>query len=296
MERQRKSVVIWLALACLAIIAVINLIFNHASISSASEAHKIEPTSTNAQTVASLQVNTTNKQQTLPDKENAPTGASVAVTPPAQGNVVPPLGTLIENIPTKDHKTIYLTFDDGPGTYTRSIASILQQYGIHGSFFWIGDQVTNQFGQIGHQLIQQGNVIGSHTMHHDALGKESASKQSQDLTATAALLEKKIGHKIVYMRPPYGSVNKETGKVSKAIGEYIIFWQIDSLDWSLARNPDKILVNIQRGGVKPGSIILMHERKQTVKMLPKVIQYLRSKGYNMAALPASPIPQEQKTK
>jgi peptidoglycan-N-acetylglucosamine deacetylase len=124
------------------------------------------------------------------------------------------------------------------------------------------------------------------------LVKKVLHNNNRMLIESANLIGKKIGEKIVYMRPPYGSVNKYTKQVTKGIGEYIIFWQVDSLDWSLAHNPDKILINIEHGGVKPGSIILMHERKQTVEMLPKVIQYLRGKGYNIIALPNSPITKE----
>jgi peptidoglycan/xylan/chitin deacetylase (PgdA/CDA1 family) len=207
-----------------------------------------------------------------------------------------PLGKLIDNIPTKDNKTVCLTFDDGPGEYTKEIATILRNNGINGSFFWIGDRVTNELGQLGHQMIEQGNVIGSHTMHHDALGKENGAKQKSDLTQAASLIGNKVGHPVVYIRPPYGSVNKETKKIAKELGQYIIFWQVDSLDWSLARNPEKILTNIENGKVKPGSIILMHERKQTVEILPKVIEYLRSKGYTFAALPSSPVPEDEKAK
>ncbi|WCK52921.1 polysaccharide deacetylase family protein [Aneurinibacillus sp. Ricciae_BoGa-3] len=279
MKPKIRAVLIWSAIGGLALIVIINFIFNHAATSSAS------PTN-----VSTLKGDTNKEQQKELQKRKTP----LPITVTEQGNVALPLGKLIDNIPTKDNKTVYLTFDDGPGVYTKEIDSILHQNGAHGSFFWIEDQVTNDLGQFGHQMLQQGDVIGSHTMHHDALGKESAEQQQQDLTKSADLIGKKIGQKIVYMRPPYGSVNKYTKVVTKGIGEYIIFWQVDSLDWSLSHKPEKILSNIEHEGVKPGSIILMHERKQTVKMLPQVIQYLHSKGYNMAALPASPNPKNEK--
>ncbi|WCK54235.1 polysaccharide deacetylase family protein [Aneurinibacillus sp. Ricciae_BoGa-3] len=292
MKQQRKAIIIWSALGCLAIIIIVNFIFNHASPLSASPAQTDQANQANVKNTDTLPGDTNKKLQQKIQEKHTPTASALI----QEGNTALPLGKLIANIPAKDNKTVYLTFDDGPGNYTKDIASILQHYGIHGSFFWIGDQVTNELGQFGHQMIEQGDVIGSHTMHHDALGKENAAQQKEDLTATATLLEKKIGHKIDYIRPPYGSVNRDTKKVGKEIGEYIIFWQVDSLDWSLAHDPQKILTNIEKDHLTPGAIILMHERKQTVEMLPKVIEYIRSKGYNMAALPASPIPKVEKGK
>ncbi|WP_081413449.1 polysaccharide deacetylase family protein [Aneurinibacillus terranovensis] len=309
-QPRRGAVLVWSGIACLGIIILVNLIFhpltkslahdNAQSQKSTDQSKQADTsndstvqTNTKPQNPDSLKGDTNTHQQQIQQQTQQQTQEETTQpqAPPSQKeNIALPFGKLIDNIPTKDNKTVYLTFDDGPGAYTKDIASIMRKNGINGSYFWIGDQVTDDLGQFGHQMIEQGDVIGSHTMHHDALGKESVAQQEKDLTETASYIENKIGDKIVYFRPPYGSVNKATRQVSKEIHQYIIFWQVDSLDWSLAHNPEKILTNIENGGVKPGSIILMHERKQTVEMLPKVIEYLRSKGYHFAALPASPEP------
>lgn len=304
-KARRRSIFIWSAIVCLGIIILINLIFhpldkylahaNEPDITVGKEKPAQGKENTTQQPANSLQGDTNKQQQQIQQQTQEGT-TQVQEQVSQEGPHPLPLGKLIDNIPTKDNKTVYLTFDDGPNEHTAEIVSILEKNKINASFFWIGEKVTDKMGEFGHQMIEKGNVIGSHTMRHDALGKESGAKQKSDLTQAASLIGNKVGHKVTYMRPPYGSVNAETRKITKELGQYIMFWDVDSLDWSLAHNPEKILTNIKNGNVKPGSIILMHERKQTVEMLPKVIEYLRSQGYNFAALPASPVPEETKTK
>lgn len=74
-----------------------------------------------------------------------------------------------------DQPTVALTFDDGPNPYyTSQILAVLQQYGVHATFFTIGEQV-----QAYPDLIQQeyaaGNVIGNHSWNHPDLTKLSAN-------------------------------------------------------------------------------------------------------------------------
>jgi peptidoglycan-N-acetylglucosamine deacetylase len=299
LNHPRRNIMVWSAIGVLAFIIVVNLIFNP---SAKSWANGISNDLLGSNTAAQNPGNPdqlpgdTNKQQQLKVQHHTDQGTVQSEnTTPEKVKTALPLGKLIANITTKDNKTVYLTFDDGPGAYTKDIAAILQKNNAQGSFFWIGKQVTDELGQFGHQMIEQGDVIGSHTMKHNALGQENAAVQKKDLTEAADYIGKKIDNKVVYFRPPYGSVNKDTKKVSKDLGQFLVFWQVDSLDWSLPHNPQQILTNIEKDKVKPGSIILMHERKQTVEMLPKVIQYLRNKGYNFAALPAMPVPKTEKS-
>lgn len=194
--------------------------------------------------------------------------------------------TVIPDIPVE--QVVYLTFDDGPGKYTKEIAEILENYQSKGSFFWIGDCMTDELGKLGQQMIEQGNVIGSHTMHHDALDKLTVKQQWDDLDQSAKLIGQKTGQPIIYMRPPYGSFSEETKNIATELGQSMLLWDVDSRDWNLAKQPGKILANIQ-ASVKPGAIILLHERKQTVEMLPAVIDYLHEVGYTLAPLPTTTV-------
>ena len=61
-------------------------------------------------------------------------------------------------------KTIYLTFDDGPGPYTQSILDTLDKYKVKATFF-----VTNQFPAYQNMMAEEhkrGHVVAVHTYSH----------------------------------------------------------------------------------------------------------------------------------
>ena len=87
------------------------------------------------------------------------------------------------------------------------------------------------------------------------------------------------------IRPPYGSINNDVLDVCKNNGEKVVLWSIDTLDWSQLE-PDHIVQNVL-SNVRPGDIILMHStdgREATVEALPRIIEGLRQKGYDMVSL------------
>ncbi len=59
------------------------------------------------------------------------------------------LTTVLQNkiVPSKKDKTIYLTFDDGPCTGSRTVMNILKQEQIQGSFFIVGMHVCKSNSQ-----------------------------------------------------------------------------------------------------------------------------------------------------
>src|SRR3989338_6449032 len=65
----------------------------------------------------------------------------------------------------KTKKTIALTFDDGPGTFTPMVLDILDQYKIKATFFMNGDQVQIR-PQIAKEVIRRGHEVGDHTWSH----------------------------------------------------------------------------------------------------------------------------------
>jgi peptidoglycan-N-acetylglucosamine deacetylase len=210
---------------------------------------------------------------------------------PSQFTADVPAGKLIATIPYPKHaNTVYLTFDDGPGDYTKEIVDILDKNHIKGSFFWVGDNVANWMTKdpahvdFSHYMLKDGDVIGSHTMKHTALGHKSLNEQIHLIEESTQFVSEKIGHQVDYFRPPYGSVDKNTRKASIATKQILTYWDADSEDWKYPNDPQKVTSNIMKE-VKPGAIILMHEKSHTVLLLQQVIDELKAKGYQFAPLP-----------
>ena len=69
----------------------------------------------------------------------------------------------------KNEKSIYLTFDDGPGAeHSEWILSFLREQNIKATFFCVGEASRNN-PLILNKIISEGHRIGNHTMREEGL-------------------------------------------------------------------------------------------------------------------------------
>jgi peptidoglycan/xylan/chitin deacetylase (PgdA/CDA1 family) len=289
-KKQRKR--IWLALLGLGLIIQLNLLFNDSSpVQSATaflhsmsgEEQKTKepettPSTSEPKPDSSQQSNPA--QQPNPSTQPKPATPQPVATPPA----VPAVGVMVSKLPLPK-PTVYLTFDDGPSKYTEAIVGILDKNQVKGAFFWIGENLkTDKQVAFAKQMAANGHVIGTHTMKHEKLRKKPKDTQVAMIRSSTHYVSQKLGIPIYYFRPPYGAVDQNTLIASKETNQILAYWNVDSLDWKYEHKPDLIMHNIA-SEVKPGSIILLHEKEQTLKLLPKIIELLKNKGYDIAPLP-----------
>lgn len=184
-------------------------------------------------------------------------------------------------------KVVYLTFDDGPSKYTDQLLEILEHYQIHGTFFMIGNQLS-QHKETVNQVLEEGHYVGLHSMTHNKKvlynGKGSANF-IEEFTKEQKLMEKLTGTSPTLIRAPYGSKpgidEKFRGDIAKA-GFKMWDWTVDSMDWKYPNSPGAILKEVKRQTHRDTEVILLHEKAQTVQILPQIIEYLQSKGYAFA--------------
>lgn len=187
----------------------------------------------------------------------------------------------------KGPKTVYLTFDDGPNEHTDTILKILDKYGVHATFFAIGSNLKGN-EQALKNTAAAGHYVGLHSMSHNAkkLYKSGSSANFiNEFKKEQGLVEDIIGTKPILIRPPYGSapnINKKFRDDIVKAGFKMWDWTLDSNDWRYPRNPDKIVQVVKKHLTLNTEVILMHEREQTVKVLPQIIEYAQKKGYSFA--------------
>jgi peptidoglycan/xylan/chitin deacetylase (PgdA/CDA1 family) len=99
----------------------------------------------------------------------------------------------------------------------------------------------------------------------------------KEIDSTNKLIERITGEKVIFFRPPYGRYSRVMDSVVRVLGMKVILWNDDSEDWKNLSKP-LLVSNILRQ-VKPGSIILLHERRNTLKALGPLIDSLRVRGY-----------------
>lgn len=168
---------------------------------------------------------------------------------------------------------VALTFDDGPSKYTREIVDILKEYNIPATFFFVS-RLVPYFAEEVKYVDEEGYAIGSHSVSHAQLTKVSEGKRKTEILDSMATIGELIEKDLVLFRPPYGSRNKQIDNFIYNKGYKIVLWNIDTRDWEV-RNEDKIMEKIEKHQAS-GSIILLHEIEPTVKVLPRIIEYLQS--------------------
>lgn len=176
-------------------------------------------------------------------------------------------------------KMVAITFDDGPGPYTKKIVNCLKKNNSTATFFVVGQNVSSYKSSV-KAAYKIGCEIGNHSWNHANLAKLSSSQIKSQMSKTDKQVKKAIGKKTTLMRTPYGSCG---GAVKKSVGKPIILWSIDTLDWK-TRSKSKT-VSCVMNNAKDGDIILMHDiHKPTMNAALTIIPKLRKKGYQLVTV------------
>jgi peptidoglycan-N-acetylglucosamine deacetylase len=183
-------------------------------------------------------------------------------------------------------RDVALTFDDGPGPYTRAILRVLRAEHAPATFFVVGRQVP-LYPDLVKLEQREGFVVGDHTEDHPYLGKlplraqHSEIQDAADAVATAGAPWPRL------FRPPYGSFDAQTLALLRRGRMLMTLWSVDTRDF--ARPGTKAIVAAARAGARPGAILLLHDgggqRSQTVAALPKIIRMLRHNHLHLVTVP-----------
>lgn len=190
-------------------------------------------------------------------------------------------------------KTICLTFDDGPtDSTTPKILDILRKENIPATFFVIGRQISSR-KEILQRTFDDGHAIGIHTYSHE---------YKQIYASTSALLgdirrcQKSIREVLPewnsdLYRFPGGEAGLSDTLISavKNAGFRICSWNASVEDAVSPNASAEDLYNnaVRSAGEKNHVVLLLHDGvgyRETVRALPKIIEYFRSKGYTFQSL------------
>ncbi|OBZ09415.1 polysaccharide deacetylase family protein [Bacillus sp. FJAT-26390] len=188
-------------------------------------------------------------------------------------------------------RRVALTFDDAPDPrYTPAILDVLANYKVCATFFVVGTRAAKH-PSIVKRIHNEGHVIGNHSYNHAVMSKLSLTNYQKQIWRTDTIIKNIVGYSPHFIRPPYGEMLPQQVKWSKQAGFTVVNWDVDSVDWKNNPSSAAILKNIKKT-LQPGSIVLQHagggtgqSLAGTLNALPKLIQLLRSKGYELVTLP-----------
>ena len=192
-------------------------------------------------------------------------------------------------------KTIYLTFDDGPGPYTGQLLDLLATYGVKVTFF-VTSMDPEYEDMIG-RAFREGHSIGVHSASHNyAVIYESEEAYMADFNKMEEVILRQTGEYTRLFRFPGGSSNT-VSQFNPGIMTYLTAqmndlgyqyfdWNVDSDDAGGTRTSTGVVTNVTTGcSGKYVSVVLMHDNKDySVKAVEQIIIWGMQNGYTFRAL------------
>ena len=190
-------------------------------------------------------------------------------------------------------KTIYLTFDDGPGPRTGELLDILKKYNVKATFFVVNTAYISTIKR----AAEEGHSIAIHSATHKF--KEIYASEDayfNDLYAMQEIIKSHTGQTTTLLRFPGGSSNT-VSKFNPGImtrltqlvhqrGFQYFDWNVDSKDAGGAKTAGDVYYNVINGiGEKQAAIVLQHDIKGfSIDAVEWIIQWGLANGYTFAAL------------
>ena len=201
-----------------------------------------------------------------------------------------------------DQRVVALTYDDGPNPpYTNEILDVLNEEGVHATFFLVGRAVT-AYPSIVQREVREGNAVGNHTWDHGHLIVMNATQVQASLRKTDAAIFAATKVHTRLMRPPYGSRDWLVLDQARRMGYTPVMWSVPlAKDWE---NPDpEVIANRILPKVRDGSIIVLHDgnrgllcarahlaprtcdRGNDIEATRLIVRELKRQGYRFVTVP-----------
>jgi peptidoglycan/xylan/chitin deacetylase (PgdA/CDA1 family) len=185
-----------------------------------------------------------------------------------------------------------ITFDDGPNPHaTPRILDVLKQEDVKATFFILGRH-ADRWPELVKRVADEGHQIGNHGYYHRKLHRRTPGYVRNDLTLGTESIERACGVRPQVFRAPHGFRSPWVTPIARSLGQRTIGWSLGV--WDSARPGADEIVRRALDGMRPGSILLLHDgdgydadgdRVQTAEALPRIIDGLRSRGFRFVTLP-----------
>lgn len=175
----------------------------------------------------------------------------------------------------KNERAVYLTFDDGPiPEATPFILKTLAEFGVHATFFMVGDNVRKH-PELYDQIVAAGHQVGNHTFNHWGGFKHTTRSYSENVQKANDLIHSHL------FRPPHGWMRPSEYWWLHRTYE-VIMWDVVTRDYSKWLTAEDVVDNVKRY-TRNGSIITFHDSLKSIDKLktalPKAIEWLQEQGY-----------------
>jgi len=193
------------------------------------------------------------------------------------------------------HKTLELTFDDGPDpTWTPQILDLLSRYKAAATFFVVGSEVV-KYPDIVKREVREGFAVANHTLTHPDLTTDTVQQQ---LVFNDRIIRSSTGIATNLIRFPFdGSVGRTMDSDRNALmvdaerlGYVVSMDEFDTNDWQYGDPALRPKTPIPLPSANVDNLtILLHDgggnRSATIAYLKRLIPWALAHGYTFHSLP-----------
>jgi peptidoglycan/xylan/chitin deacetylase (PgdA/CDA1 family) len=178
---------------------------------------------------------------------------------------------------------VALSFDAAWGNEdTQTLIDILDRYGVHTTFFVVGDWV-DKYPESVKALADAGNEVMNHSSDHAHFSSLTDQQIADNITTCNEKIAAVTGVTPTLFRCPYGEYDDHVIQGVQALSMTAVQWDVDSLDWK-GYDADTICKRVT-SQVGPGSIVLFHNAAlHTPEALPRILDSLIGDGYKVVPI------------
>lgn len=197
------------------------------------------------------------------------------------------------------HKTISLTFDDGPDAkVTPELLDLLAQEKVPATFFVVGRYVVkNQ--EILRRIAREGHAVGIHTLSHPDVAHAPDWREQLEIVGSERLLRHVAGISAEFWRAPFTAADDPVKQLTidgllrgQRLGYTHASYDFDTLDWMHNARDNESAADIPMPDLAKSDnvTVLLHDaggphRERTLEYTRALIHKAKAAGYSFHTMP-----------
>ncbi len=167
------------------------------------------------------------------------------------------------------------------GDVVGEMLGVLKEQGVVATFF-VGGCWADDNAELLNKMVAEGHEIGNHGYFHKDHKKLDYAHNKEEIYLTGKIITALCGAEVNLFQPPSGSYSKNTVDAVNDLNYKMVMWSKDTIDWRDS-DQDKIYQRATKE-LSNGDLILMHPKRHTLTVLPKIIEQIKAQNFNVVTV------------